>query len=56
MSAASQIAALVFTSAFGLAAWTIVSMFAAYRHKMVAALLFEPIPRDAPIVLRKTAR
>ncbi|MEV4934580.1 hypothetical protein [Sphingobium sp. LSP13-1-1.1] len=54
MSAFSQIAALVFASAFILAGWTIVSMFAAYRHKMMAGLLFEPIPQDQPV--RRHAR
>lgn len=50
MSAFSQIAAVIFACSFLLAGWTIVSMFAAYRHKMAAALLFEPIPRDRPII------
>lgn len=49
MSAFSQIAAVIFLAAFALAGWTIVSMLAAYRHKMVAALLFEPIPQEPPI-------
>jgi hypothetical protein len=31
-------------------------MFAAYRHKMAAALLFEPIPRDRPIISRRASR
>lgn len=56
MSAASQIAALVFASTFLLAGWTIATMFAAYRDKMVAALLFEPIPRDTPIIVRSRGR
>ncbi|WP_193378959.1 hypothetical protein [Sphingobium sp. DC-2] len=50
MSAFSQVAAVVFGSSFALAGWTIVSMLAAYRHKMGAALLFEPIPRDRRII------
>ncbi|CAD7335254.1 hypothetical protein [Sphingobium sp. S6] len=49
MSAFSQIAAVIFVSAFLLAGWTIGSMFAAYRHKIAAALLFEPMPRDQPV-------
>lgn len=56
MSAFSQIAAAVFSAAFLLAGWTIVSMFAAYRHKMTAALLFEPIPRDQQDNIRHARR
>ena len=43
------IAATLFSAAFLLAAGTIVWMFALYRDKMVAALLFEPIPQEAPV-------
>lgn len=43
------VAATLFSAAFLLAAGTIVWMFAAYRAKMVAALLFEPIPQSPPV-------
>ena len=43
------VAATLFSAAFLLAAGTIVWMFALYRDKMVAALLFEPIPQEAPV-------
>ncbi|NIJ16100.1 hypothetical protein FHS54_001066 [Sphingobium vermicomposti] len=50
------IAATVFLAAFLLAAGTIVSMFALYRDKMVAALLFEPIPQEAPVYRLRISR
>lgn len=56
MSAFSQIAAVIFACSFLLAGWTILSMFAAYRHKMAAALLFEPIPPDRSIISRRASR
>lgn len=56
MSAFSQVAAVIFAGSFALAGWTIVSTFAAYRHKMAAALLFQPIPRERPIVSRSASR
>jgi hypothetical protein len=43
------VAAIVFFAAFLLAGCTIGAMFALYRDKMVAALLFEPIPQEAPV-------
>lgn len=43
------VAATVFFAAFLLAAGTILGMFALYRDKMIAALLFEPIPQEAPV-------
>lgn len=43
------VAATLFSAAFLLAVGTIVWMFALYRDKMVAALLFEPIPQEAPV-------
>lgn len=43
------VAATLFSAAFLLAAGTIVWMLALYRDKMVAALLFEPIPQEAPV-------
>lgn len=55
MTAFSQIAALIFLSAFALAGWTIVNMFAAYRDKMIAALLFEPIPQERRTSSRRRA-
>lgn len=42
----SLVAAVVFAGAFILAGWTIITMFAAYRDKIVAALNFHPIPRE----------
>ena len=51
------IAALVFIGSFLLAAGTIIGMFLAYHDKMVAALMFEPIPQEAPVYrLRITRR
>jgi len=50
------IAATVFLAAFLLAAGTIVGMFALYRDKMVAALLFEPIPQEAPVYRLRISR
>ena len=43
------VAATLFSGAFLLAMGTIVWMFAGYRDKMVAALLFEPIPQEPPV-------
>ncbi|KFG92025.1 hypothetical protein BV98_000276 [Sphingobium herbicidovorans NBRC 16415] len=43
------VAAIVFLVAFLLAAGTILSMFALYRDKMIAALVFEPIPHEPPV-------
>ena len=43
------IAALVFFAAAIMALTTIGLMLSAYRDKMVAALLFEPIPEAAPV-------
>ncbi|WP_336973560.1 hypothetical protein [Sphingobium aromaticiconvertens] len=43
------VAGLVFSIALLLAIGTILAMFALYHDKMVAALLFEPIPKEAPI-------
>ncbi len=43
------VAGLVFSIAFILALGTMVVMFALYRDKMIAALLFEPIPETAPV-------
>ncbi|WP_022681268.1 hypothetical protein [Sphingobium bisphenolivorans] len=42
------IAGIVFVGAFLLAVGTIIGMFALYRDKMIAALLFEPIPQELP--------
>jgi hypothetical protein len=50
------VAATVFFAAFLLAAGTIVAMFALYRDKMVAALLFEPIPQEAPVYRLRISR
>ncbi len=50
------VAAVVFFGSFLLAAATIVGMFALYHDKMVAALLFEPIPRDVPVYRLKISR
>jgi hypothetical protein len=43
------VAGLVFSIALLLAVGTILAMFALYHDKMVAALLFEPIPKEAPV-------
>lgn len=43
------IAAIVFSTAFLVAAATIVWMVMAYHDKMVAALLFQPIPQTAVV-------
>lgn len=40
------LSALVFSAAFALAVGTIGWMLAQYRDKMMAALLFEPVPRE----------
>jgi hypothetical protein len=50
------IAALVFMGSFLLAAGTIVSMFLAYHGKMVAALTFEPIPKEVPVYRLRISR
>ncbi|EQB09299.1 hypothetical protein L288_06020 [Sphingobium quisquiliarum P25] len=50
------IAATIFLAAFLLAAGTIVGMFALYRDKMIAALLFEPIPQEAPVYRLRISR
>lgn len=50
------VAATVFFAAFLLAAATIVAMFAMYRDKMVAALLFEPIPQEPPVYRLRISR
>jgi len=43
------VAATLFSAAFLMAAGTIAWMLAAYRDKMVAALLFEPIPQQPAV-------
>lgn len=43
------VAGLVFSIALLLAIGTICSMFALYHDKMVAALLFQPIPKEATV-------
>jgi hypothetical protein len=43
------VAGLVFSIALLLAIGTILAMFALYHDKMVAALLFQPIPKEAPV-------
>lgn len=50
------IAGLVFSAAFTLAASVIVMMMAAYRDKMIAALLFEPIPQSPPVYSLRVRR
>lgn len=40
------IAALIFSTAFGLSIASILYMFATYRRKMVAALLLQPMPEE----------
>lgn len=50
------IAALVFMGSFLLAAGTIVGMFMLYHDKMVAALTFEPIPKDVPVYRLRISR
>ncbi|MBH1993162.1 MAG: hypothetical protein I8H86_09750 [Sphingomonadaceae bacterium] len=52
----AMIAATLFSAAFLLAVSTIVWMFALYRDKMVAALLFEPIPQHAPVYHMRVRR
>jgi hypothetical protein len=42
------VAALVFAAAFALAVGTMTFMFAAYRDKMIAALLYQPEPAPQP--------
>lgn len=41
-------AALVFTAAFLFSVGLIVLMLVGYRAKIMAAVLFQPIPKDAP--------
>lgn len=43
------VAATLFSAAFLFALGVIVWMFALYRDKMVAALLFEPIPQHVAV-------
>ncbi|SCW67460.1 hypothetical protein SAMN02927924_02028 [Sphingobium faniae] len=50
------IAAIIFCASFLLAIATIIGMFALYRDKMVAALLFEPIPQEAPVYRLRISR
>lgn len=50
------VAASVFFAAFLLAAGTVIGMFALYRDKMVAALLFEPIPQETPVYRLRVSR
>ena len=50
------VAALVFIGSFLLAAGTIIGMFALYHDKMVAALTFEPIPKEVPVYRLRISR
>ena len=50
------VAATVFFVSFMLAAGTIAAMLALYHDKMVAALLFEPIPQEPPIYRLRVSR
>lgn len=50
------IAAIIFMGSFLLAAGTIIGMFLAYHDKMVAALTFAPIPREAPVYRLRISR
>jgi hypothetical protein len=43
------VAVTLFSLAFMMAIGTIAWMFLHYHDKMVAALLFQPIPQDAPV-------
>jgi hypothetical protein len=43
------VAVTLFSLAFLMAIGTIAWMFLHYHDKMVAALLFQPIPQDAPV-------
>lgn len=43
------VAVTLFTLAFMMAIGTIAWMLLHYHDKMVAALLFQPIPQDAPV-------
>lgn len=52
----TMIAATVFFGAFLLATGTILWMFAAYHDKMVAALLFQPIPQEPRIYHLRISR
>ena len=52
----TMIAATIFFAAFLLAAATIIGMFALYRDKMIAALLFEPIPHEPPVYRLRVSR
>src|SRR3546814_1145555 len=50
------VAAFVFIGSFLLAAGTIVGMLMLYHDKMVAALTFEPIPREVPVYRLRISR
>ncbi|AEG49028.1 hypothetical protein Sphch_1339 [Sphingobium chlorophenolicum L-1] len=50
------VAALVFIGSFLLAAGTIIGMFGLYHDKIVAALTFEPIPREVPVYRLRISR
>ena len=50
------VAATLFSAAFLLAAGTIAWMFAAYHDKMVAALLFQPIPQTPQVYHIRVSR
>lgn len=50
------VAAIIFFAAFLLAATTISTMFALYREKMIAALLFGPIPQEPPVYRLRVVR
>lgn len=52
----SLVAALVFFAAFLLAVGTMAGMFALYRDKMMAALLFEPLPKEPPVYRLRVSR
>jgi hypothetical protein len=52
----SLVAALVFFAAFLLAIGTMAGMFALYRDKIVAALLFEPLPQEPPVYRLRISR
>ena len=45
----AMIATLVFVTAAAFSTFVIATMFAAYREKMVAALLFQPMPQTTPV-------
>ncbi|WP_443018168.1 MULTISPECIES: hypothetical protein [unclassified Sphingobium] len=50
------VAATLFSAAFLLAVATIAWMFAAYHDKMVAALLFQPIPQTPQVYHIRVSR